>query len=180
METAQVWKEFREQMLGFIRSRVRRKDDAEDILQDVFLKIHQKLPGLKKEERLTSWVYQITRNAIIDFYRKKKIQLSEDLEKEVASMNESEEVVPDERFLNCMQPFIKRLPEAQQKAFRATVLGTMSQKEYAEQQKTAYSTVKSQVQRAREKVKQQVVACCSVELDRYGNVIDSKIDECNC
>ena len=45
---------------------------AEDILQDVFVRIHTRTNSLKNNIKLESWIYRITRNAVIDYYRSKR------------------------------------------------------------------------------------------------------------
>src|SRR5437899_11875575 len=65
-----IWNEVASQLRSFICSRVRNHATAEDILQDVFLKIHQKLPTVRASERLQAWVWRITRNAIADHFRR--------------------------------------------------------------------------------------------------------------
>ena len=45
------------------------RHSAEDILQDVFLKIHTRIDTLHQQERVAAWIYQIARNAIVDYYR---------------------------------------------------------------------------------------------------------------
>ena len=70
--TTSIWNEFSQELLGFIKARVNNEQNAEDILQEVFIKIHTKIDTIHKHQKIASWVYQITRNAIIDFYRKKK------------------------------------------------------------------------------------------------------------
>src|SRR5215470_2178138 len=67
--TEQVWEAFHIPLSQFIRRRVPDETVAEDLLQDVFLKIHLHMDTLKDVKRLESWIYQITRNAIIDYYR---------------------------------------------------------------------------------------------------------------
>jgi DNA-directed RNA polymerase specialized sigma subunit, sigma24 homolog len=52
---------------------LKNKHDAEDILQNVFYKIHNSIYQLKDTDKLQAWIYQITRNAIIDYYRRKEI-----------------------------------------------------------------------------------------------------------
>jgi len=52
-----IWDELANQVRSFIRSRVRDHAAAEDILQNVFMKIHQKLPSLRASERLEAWVW---------------------------------------------------------------------------------------------------------------------------
>ncbi len=61
----------RERLLAFIRSKVADPEAAEDILQESLLRALRASPDLHDEERLTSWLYQIVRNAITDTYRRR-------------------------------------------------------------------------------------------------------------
>src|SRR5215469_11177760 len=67
--TEQVWEAFHTPLQQFIRRRVVDDSTAEDLLQEVFLKIHQHIGGLKDARQLESWLYRLTRNSIIDYYR---------------------------------------------------------------------------------------------------------------
>ncbi len=64
-----LWRELHERLLGFIARRVRTPEDAEDILQEVMLRIHQHHRDLEHADRVTGWVYRIAANAIADHYR---------------------------------------------------------------------------------------------------------------
>src|SRR5215203_7546113 len=68
-DTQQIWSEFSDRLRTFIARRVDSEADADDILQDVFLRIHRRAGTVKRHERLVSWLFQVTRNAIIDYYR---------------------------------------------------------------------------------------------------------------
>ncbi len=59
-------------LLAFIRSKVRRNEDAEDILQDVFYQAVASVNVLEPVENLAGWLYAVAKNRIIDWYRKKK------------------------------------------------------------------------------------------------------------
>jgi RNA polymerase sigma factor (sigma-70 family) len=61
----------RERLLAFIRSKVSDPELAEDVLQESLLRALRAAPGLHDEERMTSWLYQIVRNAITDTYRRR-------------------------------------------------------------------------------------------------------------
>src|SRR5687768_11203291 len=67
-----VWNDVASKLRGYIRTRVRDHAAAEDILQDVFLKAHQRIDQLESEEKLAGWLHLIARNAVIDHYRKIK------------------------------------------------------------------------------------------------------------
>src|SRR5437870_9010709 len=72
----QVINDYSKRLLGFIRKRVRNEADAEDILQDVF---YQFLGNTEPIEQLTSWLFTVTRNKIVDRQRKHKSDLIEDI-----------------------------------------------------------------------------------------------------
>ena len=72
----QVINDYSKRLLGFIRKRVRNEADAEDILQDVF---YQFIGNTEPIEQLTSWLFTVTRNKIIDKQRKHKPDLIEDI-----------------------------------------------------------------------------------------------------
>jgi RNA polymerase sigma-70 factor (ECF subfamily) len=65
----QIYKEYYSRLFSFINSRVNNSEDAKDILSEVFLKISSNIDKLNSNEKLTSWIYTITRNTIIDYYR---------------------------------------------------------------------------------------------------------------
>src|SRR5687768_2462359 len=68
-QTQAIWVELGARLRAFVAGRVSNEADAEDIVQDVFVRIHTRLDTLDDERKLTGWVYQIARNAIIDHYR---------------------------------------------------------------------------------------------------------------
>lgn len=62
----------RTRLFDFIRQRVRTEEDAEDILQDVFYQLVTSYSVTEPIEKLTSWLFTVARNKIIDWYRKRK------------------------------------------------------------------------------------------------------------
>lgn len=182
MNTTAIWQQFNDQLLGFIKARVNNPVNAEDILQDVFVKIHQKSKQLTDSDKLASWVYQITRNSIIDYYRKKKLPISDGeifdtLEEET---DHSDSYRKNPQFTKCLMPFIDQLPEKYQDALNKTIYGDLSQKEYAQELGVSYTAAKSRVQRARKQLKELFTECCNIKSDQYGNIISSDIDDCSC
>lgn len=60
----------KDKLLGFIRNRVSSAEEAEDILQDVFYQFVAGFEGIESLDRVTSWLYSVARNKIIDRYRR--------------------------------------------------------------------------------------------------------------
>src|SRR5215211_5165409 len=70
--TLDVWEVFSQPLRSYILTRISEPVEAEDILQEVFLKIHRRLHTLRDEEKLPAWLYQIAKNAITDHYRARR------------------------------------------------------------------------------------------------------------
>ena len=64
----------RKRLFDFIRGRVRTSEDAEDILQDVFYQMVTSYSVTEPIERLTSWLFTVAKNKVIDWYRKRRPQ----------------------------------------------------------------------------------------------------------
>ena len=73
----EVVKNYGSQLLRFISSKVAKTEDAEDILQEVWFQT-SRLTNLNEIENVGAWLYSVTRNKIIDSYRKKKTESLED------------------------------------------------------------------------------------------------------
>ena len=67
-----LWNQFSSGLKSFIFSRVKNDADTDDILQNVYLKIHDNIHSLKDKSKIKPWIYQITRNLIIDYFRADK------------------------------------------------------------------------------------------------------------
>lgn len=170
--TERVWETFHVPLQQFIRHRVSDDATAEDLLQDVFLKIHQHVETLKDVKKLESWIYKLTRNAIIDYYRSTRQTTSLD----VPEALQLPEDLPDEDVVSELFPSVRAmvmsLPAQDRQALILTEYQGLTQKELAERLGLSVSGAKSRVQRARAKLKQQLLDCCHFELDRRGHVID--------
>lgn len=176
--TETIWTEFHDGLLGFIRSRVNDQLTAEDILQDVFLKIHNKVDTLKDDVALGGWVYRITRNTIIDYYRSKKphaplheIHLLEEDENE----NEARAEILDD-----MKGMVLELPDKYQQAILYTDYEGFSQKQLAKDLNLSDSGAKSRVQRARQMLRDDLMRCCHFTFDRYNQIVDFHPHTCCC
>lgn len=164
-----IWHEFSGKLASFIRGRVGDEATAEDILQDVFLKIATRASDLNEPAKLQGWIYLIARNAIIDHYRTRKqtVEVLESLPAEDASGD------PEiEQLKVAFRRMIDALPEPYREAIQLTEIEGLTQKQLAERLGISLSGAKSRVQRGREQLRQNLVNCCRFEFDRRGHVID--------
>ena len=113
----ELWTQLHKRLLSFIRRRVRDETDAEDILQEVFARVHANIGSLVNRQRVQSWVYQITRNAIIDHYRTRERVTEADLKLQATEHDDSG---PEQELARCIQPLLTTLPTGYREAVALT------------------------------------------------------------
>jgi len=175
-QTAQIWNEFHDSLFGFVKKRVHDKDLANDIVQDVFEKVHVKLPTLKDEDKIHNWIYQITRNRITDYYR--SVHATVPI-KDFAFEDENDQ---DQELFTaaecCLKRLIGELPDESRSAIEKTYFGNLSQKEIAAEEGISYTAFKSRVQRARNILQEWITDCCKNSLCQHDTSNGEK--KCGC
>lgn len=168
---ARAWTGFSEALRAFIRRRVSDPHDAEDLLQDVFFRIHQRGHQLERGERLRPWLYQITRHAIVDYYRARAaLPGSVELPPDLCAKPEPQAVIDE--LAGCLRPMIERLPEGYRRAVIMADLEGRTQQDTAAALGLSLSGAKSRIQRGRRRLRTMVLACCHLEVDGGGRVIN--------
>jgi RNA polymerase sigma-70 factor (ECF subfamily) len=165
-----LWDQYSSRLKGFIRSRVWDDAEAEDILQEVFIRIHRNLCCTPDWEKPEGWFYQIARHLIIDHYRRRResVEIPESLPAE-PDMPEDD---PEAILALSLREVIDEMPELYRQALILTEYQGLSQKELAERQGISLSGAKSRVQRARQKLRDMLLSCCHFEFDRRGRILD--------
>ena len=177
MTIEHAWQEYRTSLKAFLYSKVTNKDDADDLLQDVLIKFHQNISTLNDPKRLKAWLFQITNNTIVDYYR--RLGKDQKLETETLWYEIPEKSIQME-LAQCIIPFLSQLPEDKATIIQAIDLSGESQKAYALRNNISYSTLKSRVQSARNELKKLFDACCHYQLDNQGNLMAYQEKSKNC
>ena len=175
----QIWQEFHKELKGFILNKTRDENDAEDVLQESFLKIIQNIDKINASDNMRAYLFTMVRNTLYDFFKKKSIVLEHQDSHEVFNEEETESL-NDSIAQCCIKPLIHQLPQAYKEALLITEFQNISQKGLAQQLNISYSGAKSRVQRAKEKLKNLILQCCNFEYDAYGNFLEQKSKNCNC
>jgi RNA polymerase sigma-70 factor (ECF subfamily) len=168
-DTEAIWRTLSDRLRQFVRSRVSSVADADDVLQNVFLRIHQNLNGLRQSDRLESWVFQITRNVIADHFRQSQHSQTEIVE--VPALDHQDSNNLNAEVAGCLNGMIERLPDNLQRAVSLYEREGLSQQEIASRESISLSGAKSRVQRGRHMLKRMLEDCCRLQFDRYGNVM---------
>jgi RNA polymerase sigma-70 factor (ECF subfamily) len=170
----ELFTDLNERLRGFVRRRIGDSNAADDVAQEVLLRLHRSLGDLRLEDRLDAFAYRIARNAIIDHYRARAsareiAAAPDDLTARIDADRDTDED-PDEtqgrqELARCLEPLIRRLPEPYREALTLTDLGKLSQVEAARIVGLSVPGMKARVQRARAQVHTLLTACCDVALD---------------
>src|SRR5579862_6750300 len=142
----------RSRLRNFIRQRVADREDAEDILQDVFYELVEANRLLMPIEHVTGWLFRVARNRIVDVFRKKEPEKFSELEGEEDDRSPFEDLLPslddgpDAVFarnvlLKELQRALGELPKEQREVFVAHELEGRSFKEMAEQTGVSMNTL---------------------------------------
>jgi len=163
------WLEFSAPLRRFLRARTQTDADADDLMQEVFVRILKRLPSLREPAKIQGWVYRIARNVVIDHYRSRRehVALDFDLEAEDPTGRDAVDLSGSlKRFVASLpikyrEPLVRHEFQGQSLAEVGTELGL------------SLTATKSRVRRARLMLRAMLDQCCRFELDRRGRVIEA-------
>jgi RNA polymerase sigma-70 factor (ECF subfamily) len=174
-----VWNELGAKLRRFIGTRVKDPHTADDITQDVLLKVQSQLGALPTEEKLPAWVFAIARNAVVDHYRAHAVRRHVDITvaDPPAETTEVEAQTAIRELAPCLARMAQQLPQPYREAMKLADFEGLSQREIADRIGLSPSGAKSRVQRARQQLRDMLLDCCHVERDGRGNVVDYQTTE---
>lgn len=174
-----IWMEVRGRLRAFIAKRIADDAAVDDLLQEVFLKIHDKIDQVQDPRRLVSWIFTVTRHAIIDYYRTSHRHrelpagLAPDVETLMTAGGPKDE--PDEprlQLAGCLRPMVDQLGPEYRDALKLVELDGLTQQAAAAKLGLSLSGMKSRVQRGRRQLKALLHDCCLIQLDARHGVAD--------
>ncbi len=170
--SAHVWEAFATDVRRYFARRVPEPHDADDLVQDVFLRVHRHLPTLRAGERVGPWVFRIARHALIDFYRHRATRGEATPVDDELALPEDDDTTMTATVAGWLADFLPALDAADREAVRLADIEGVPQTELARRWGVSVSGAKSRVQRARRRLRALVLDCCHVAFDRRGNVLD--------
>jgi RNA polymerase sigma factor (sigma-70 family) len=137
-------------LLGFCRQMLGSTEDAEDVLQEVFVNAYKAMLADEREINLRPWLYRIARNRCLNYLRKPKADAQEsmDMVPEVEAASTAEKVHNREEFRQILSD-VNKLPETQRAALLLREMDALSYEEIAAAMDTTVPSVKSLLVRAR-------------------------------
>jgi len=135
-----------------IRPIVKTHENADDVLQNTFIKVYKNLPNFRYESQLFSWLYRIAVNESLDFLKKNKKQLSNINEDLLQNLVADPYYEGDEIALKLEQA-LQKLPPKQQEVFRLKYFNDLKFKEIADLTGTSVGSLKASYHLAVKKIK---------------------------
>jgi RNA polymerase sigma-70 factor (ECF subfamily) len=171
-----AWQELTSALKSYIGRRVANRDDRDDLVQDVLLRVHRGLGTLKDQAGAGPWIYSIANRTLIDHWRRKgrrgpaPVELSED------DLVETREPFDTDQLQHTLAAYvanrIARLPSPYRETLTLTELQGMKYSDAAAMLETSVAAVKSRVLRGRTLLRQALGECCTLEIGPTGRVID--------
>lgn len=170
---------------NLIRPHTRNEHDADDILQNVLLKILHHGDKIAPAAFLT-WVQRVCHTTSIDFYRANGKLIADANINTLIDANAEENSASHEKELaqtqlaRCIKPLLKNLPASDAALLTAVELEGTPQHQLANQLGMNYPSLKSKIQRARKKLKSQILTCCKIAIDRRQAPYDFTPQQADC
>ncbi|MGH1385754.1 sigma-70 family RNA polymerase sigma factor [Kordia sp.] len=175
MTTTEIWERYADDVKRLIMSKVKDAQITDDLVQEVFLKVHAKLETVADERKIKPWLLSVSRNTTLDYFRKSNKEVP--LEKE-ETISISEEYTHSEK--DCLPGIIKNLPKKYRDPLFLSDIKGIKQAAIATQLKLPLATVKSQIQRGRKLIVQGYMDCCDYKLNDKGFLTGEVKDKKEC
>jgi RNA polymerase sigma-70 factor (ECF subfamily) len=151
-----VVKEYQRRVYSIVRKMVIDHDDADDIVQDVFVKVWHNIDKFKGESGLFTWIYRIATNESLQFLRKRKnnVKLEVDLTGCLANVMSAVDTPGGEEIEMKLQKAILQLPDKQRLVFNMRYYEELSYEEIAEITETSVGALKASYHHAATKIEE--------------------------
>lgn len=155
MAFQQLLDTYKRPLYSHIRSIVIDHDDADDVLQNTFVKVFQYLKGFKGESKLFSWMYRIATNEAITFVNQKAKRgriTSEELQQKMVGNLRADTYFDGDEIQVKLQKAIALLPEKQQLVFKMKYFQEIKYEEMSEILGTSVGALKASYHHAVKKI----------------------------
>lgn len=183
------WLAFVEPLRAFLRKRVPPGVDADDVAQDVFLRLARHQSSVAAVRDLEAWVFRIARSALTDALRAEQRRAKRVSDQDPDALSDDATFGPQRgdshadddaraELSACVRPFVAALPPAYRRAIELTAVQGLTQEEAAKREGISLSGMKSRVQRARASVVHEIQHCCGLQRDARGTVLGVSDGSC--
>lgn len=163
-----AWTAHAPELRGWARKRLHNTAEADDLLQDIFLKSLRQGERFCSVQNARAWLFEVARNALADHLRvsRETVELPEDLAESVEDMDAVDGLTV------CLPRVLAELSPQDRDAITQCDLLGVPQADFAASHGLSLTATKSRVQRARQRLKQRMTEVCQVQTDDGGHVAD--------
>lgn len=155
----QIVKTYSERLYWHVRSLVCSHEDADDLVQDIYIKVWNSLPTFRGDAQLFTWLYRIATNETLNFLNKQKVRAALNFE----SLTENlERKVDDDPYFNgneaerLLSKAIQHLPQKQKAVFCMRYYQELSYEDISEITGSSVGALKASYHFAYEKIKKEL------------------------
>ncbi|HEY4786503.1 MAG TPA: sigma-70 family RNA polymerase sigma factor [Bacteroidales bacterium] len=154
-----IVRKYTERLYWHIRKLVISHDDADDVLQNTFVKVWNGLDSFREDAQLYTWLYRIATNEALTFLSQKKRKYFlplVDVERQLSNTLETDEYFSGDELQKKLQKAILRLPEKQRVVFNLKYFEEMQYEEMAEILETSVGALKASYHHAVKKIEKYI------------------------
>ncbi len=159
-ETLRLLVDQHRRFLKFLGARVQSQADAEEILQDAFVRSLSSAVPVRDESSATAWFYRLLRNSLIDYYRKRSVERRVRAEGEPALDEIPFEGELERAVCQCVKTLLPTLKPAYAHAIERVDLEEVSVAAYAAEQGISPNNASVRLHRAREALRARIAQSC--------------------
>ena len=162
-----AWRQYKFEIRSFLANRTGSATEADDLLQEVFLKALLKGKDFCQLDNPRAWLFHVARNLLVDRLRltKDQVKLPDDLSVELDTV-----IAPVNLLSHCLPRVLSELSQEDREAILLCDIQGMTQNDYSKRLGLTLPAVKSRVQRARQRLRAQLATACKVSFDDDGKV----------
>lgn len=152
---------YQKRVYSHVRKMVIDHDDADDITQEVFIKIHKAIDGFREDSQLFTWIYRIATNECLTFLNKKKRRFFLPIEDVSAQLSSKIDLMPElsgDEIQKKLQKAILTLPDKQRAVFNMKYFEELSYEDMAEITTTSVGALKASYHHAVKKIEEYLSA----------------------
>lgn len=148
-------REYQKRVYWHVRKMVIDHDDADDITQEVFIKIHKHIDRFREDAQLYTWIYRIATNECLTFLQRKKRRFFlpiGDVEGELTAKLDSNSTLTGDEIQLKLQKALLKLPDKQRLVFNMKYFDDMSYEQISEITDTTVGALKASYHHAVKKI----------------------------
>lgn len=169
----EIIREFYDYLKAFIYNKTKDKSIAEDIVQNVMIKLVESYHKNTEITNVKAWLFQVSRNCISDYYKaNNKTHLASNI---ISDFNAQTHSIPELLTSDYIVPMIRLLPEKYAIPLEKSDIDKIPQQDIANLLNISLSAAKMRIQRGRVKLRELFVECCNIEYNKDGQLIGCTI-----